>query len=373
MNTECALQTNIEKDRVCVAFLGVWTTKTANCSSPELPTSFPATASELIFDTSQLKQWDSRLLVVLLKVIDLAAAHSIAIDHSGLPQGLQQLLKLTRENKGQLNTEPVKPSGFLEDVGNMTINFYRASFEMAVFTGEIIKSYSRFFTGRARFLLSDFSYFFYDCGPKALPIVTLISFLVGIILAFVGAVQLKLFGADIFIANLVGLGMTREMGAMMAAIILAGRTGAAFAAQLGTMQVNEEIDALKTMGINPIDFLVLPRMTAMVLMMPLLAIWADFIGILGGFLIGCFTLDISVALYYEQTVKAVNLNHFAAGLIKAVFFGYMVAFCGCLRGMQCGRSASSVGRATTSAVVTAIVFIVMADSAFTFYFNLIGL
>jgi len=167
--------------------------------------------------------------------------------------------------------------------------------------------------------------------------------------------------------------MTREMGAMMAAIIMAGRTGASFAAQLGTMQVNEEIDALQTMGINPFDFLVLPRMTALIIMMPLLAIWADFIGILGGFLIGWFTLDISPILYYEQTIKAINLNHFSVGIIKAVIFGYLVAYCGCLKGMHCGRSADAVGKATTSAVVTAIVFIVMSDAAFTFLFNILGI
>jgi len=327
----------------------------------------------LCFNTDNLNEWDSRLLIELSRIIDLAESQAITVDNQGLPPGVRNLLQLTKQNKDKPSAaEKTTTPGFLADLGNHTLGFLRESQEMVIFTGEIILAYSRFFLGRARFLKEDFFYFLYDCGPQSLPIVTLISFLVGVILAFVGAVQLKMFGADIYIADLVGLGMTREMGAMMAAIILAGRTGAAFAAQLGTMQVNEEIDALKTMGISPMDFLVIPRMTALIMMMPLLALWADFIGILGGFFIGCLTLDISASLYYEQTIKAITLNHFSVGLIKAAVFGYLVAFCGCLKGIQCGRSASSVGKATTSAVVTAIVFIVMADAAFTFLFNIIG-
>ena len=244
---------------------------------------------------------------------------------------------------------------------------------MLAFTGDILLSYLRLFTGRARFLKRDFIYFFYDCGPQALPIVALIAFLVGFTLAFIGSVQLKLFGADIYVANLVGLTMAREMGPMMAAIIMAGRTGAAYAAQLGTMQVNEEIDALQTMGVNPLDFLVLPRMTALIIMMPLLAIFADFIGILGGFFIGSLSLHISPVLYYDQTVEAISINHFLVGIIKSIVFGYLVAFSGCIKGMHCGRSAGAVGIATTSAVVTAIVFIVITDAGFTFFFNLIGI
>ncbi len=373
MTTECALQTRLESNHLCFEFLGSWTTQTALCKSGVVPDILPSSVQHLSFNTENLLHWDSRFLVVISRILDIAASQSITIDDSGLPTGVRRLLKLTRKNQEKPKKKQTSQSGMLTSIGNSAIDFFQEFYKMLTFTGEVLQSYIRLFLGRARFLKSDFWYFLYDCGPGALPIVTLIAFLVGVILAFVGAVQLKMFGADIYVANLVGLGMTREMGAMMAAIILAGRTSAAFAAQLGTMQVNEEIDALQTMGIDPTDFLVLPRMSAMIIMMPLLALWADFIGILGGFFIGCVTLDISFALYYEQTVKGIHLNHFAVGLIKAVFFGYMVAFCGCLRGIQCGRSASSVGRATTSAVVTAIVFIVMSDAAFTFFFNIIGL
>ncbi|MFW6242138.1 MAG: MlaE family ABC transporter permease, partial [Thermodesulfobacteriota bacterium] len=239
--------------------------------------------------------------------------------------------------------------------------------------GQATLSMKRLVTGRARFRASDFLVLLQDCGPSALPIITLISVLVGLILAFVGAIQLEMFGAEIFVANLVGLGMAREMGAMMAAIIMAGRTGAAFAAQIGTMQVNEEVDALRTLGLSAVDFLVLPRLLAMGLLMPLLAIYADVMGILGGAIVGVGMLDISPAAYFQQTQESVPLHHFATGLIKSVFFGAIVALSGCMRGMRCGRSAMAVGGAATSAVVTAIVWIIVTDAAFTVLFNVVGL
>ena len=312
------------------------------------------------------------MLVVLTDIIQQASTQSIVVDENGLPEGVRNLLQLTRK---KVLTPPknTDDSGFFATIGEQSILFFEQAIQQLTFTGKIFQSYIRFYTGRARFLKRDMSYFLLDCGPLALPIVTLIAFLVGFTLAFIGAVQLQMFGADIFVANLVGLTMAREMGPMMAAIIMAGRTGAAFAAQLGTMQANEEVDALQTMGLNPFDFLVLPRMTALVVMMPMLAVWADFVGILGGFFIGVFSLDISPILYFEQTVNAIKLNHFMVGIIKSVFFGYIVAFCGCLKGMHCGRSADAVGKATTSAVVTSIVFIVIADAIFTFFFNLIGI
>jgi phospholipid/cholesterol/gamma-HCH transport system permease protein len=228
-------------------------------------------------------------------------------------------------------------------------------------------------TARARFQSRDLWVLVQECGAQALPIVSLISILVGLILAFVGAIQLQQFGAQIFVADLVAIAMTREMGAMMAAIIMAGRTGAAFAAQLGTMQVNEEIDALKTLGISPIDFLVLPRMIALILMLPLLAVYADVLGILGGMIVGIFMLDISPLLYWNQTLGAVALNDVLLGIGKSAVFGVLIALSGCLRGIQSGRSASAVGAAATSAVVTAIVLIVVFDGIFAVLSNVLGI
>ena len=196
--------------------------------------------------------------------------------------------------------------------------------------------------------------------------------LVGLILAFVGAIELKMFGAQIFVADVVGIGMVRIMGAIMTGIIMAGRTGASFAAQIGTMQVNEEIDALQTLGISPMEFLVLPRMVALIVMMPLLCLYADLMGIVGGIVVGTGMLDLSLTEYLNRTREAVTMTHLWIGLFHSAVFGVLVAMAGCLRGMQCGRSASAVGEATTSAVVTSIVAIVVATAVITFACQVAG-
>jgi phospholipid/cholesterol/gamma-HCH transport system permease protein len=260
----------------------------------------------------------------------------------------------------------------LRKVGQSVLALLEEGRSVLAFIGEIVVAAGRLAAGRARFPSKDFWGLVQDCGARALPIVSLISILVGLILAFVGAVQLKMFGAQIYVANLVGLGMAREMGAMMAAVIMAGRTGAAFAAQLGTMQVNEEIDALVTMGISPIEFLVLPRILALVLMMPLLCIYANLMGIAGGFIVGTGMLELPFKQYWVQTQNAVALNHFMVGIVKSAIFGVIVAMAGCLRGMQCGRSATAVGEAATRAVVTGIVYIIVADAAITIICDIIG-
>ena len=244
---------------------------------------------------------------------------------------------------------------------------------MVDFIGEAVLACLRCVVGAARFRRVDLVLFMQECGAQALGIVTLISFLIGLILAFMGAVQLRQFGAQIYVADLVGLGMTREMGAVMTGVIMAGRTGAAFAAQLGTMQVNEEIDALTTMGIPPMEFLVLPRMLALMLMMPLLCVYADLVGMGAGLLIGTGFLDMSLVEYVNETRQAVHLVDCGLGLFKSVVFGALVALAGCLRGMQSGRSAAAVGAAATSAVVTGIVWIIASDGLFAVLTERLGL
>ncbi len=334
----------------------------------------PTPPAHLSFDCKLLESWDSGLLTFLLNLLQFCNQQQVSVAIDGLPPGAQRLLALaTRvpERKGtrrQILGQPV-----LTQIGNVTIEMHRNWSELLAFLGETVFAVGNLLRGKARFRSSDLFYQIEGAGPSALAIITLISTLVGLILAFVGAVQLRLFGAQIFIADLVGLGMAREMGAMMTAIIMAGRTGAAYAAQLGTMQVNEEIDALKTMGISPIEFLVLPRLLALCLMMPLLCIYADFMGILGGAIVSAMMLDISFFEYYQQLQSAVPLQHFVIGVVKAGIFGVLVATSGCFRGMQCGRSASAVGFAATNAVVTSIVLIVVADAIVTVLCQILGL
>jgi len=329
---------------------------------------------QLAFDAQDLRSWDSSLLTFLTSIITSGVQAQLEIKREGLPEGVIKLLTLASavpEHKDSRKT--ATPAPLLERIGAGTLKAVATTLEMVSFLGETALAFARFFVGRARFRRLDLVLFLQECGAQALPIVSLISVLVGLILAFVGAVQLRLFGAQLYVADLVGIGMTREMGAMMSAIIMAGRTGAAYAAQLGTMQVNEEIDALETLGLSPVEFLVLPRTLALILMMPLLCIYADFMGILGGGLIGVAMLDLSPAAYFHQTKHAITLVHFCAGVVKSVVFGVIIALSGCMRGMQCGRSSAAVGFATTSAVVTAIVFIIVFDGVFAVIFDVLGI
>jgi phospholipid/cholesterol/gamma-HCH transport system permease protein len=230
------------------------------------------------------------------------------------------------------------------------------------FAGEVVLSLGRMLRGKAAFDWRLFWLTMEDCSARALPIVGLISFLTGLILAFVGAIQLRQFGAGIFVANLVAVAMNREMGAIMTGVIMAGRTGAAFAAQIGSMKVSEEIDALKTLAISPMDFLVSPRLAALFLMMPLLVLYADLIGILGGACVGIGILKITWVQYWNQTIGSFGISDVLTGLVKSAVFGGIVAMAGCQRGMQCGNNAAAVGNAATSAVVVAITWIVASDA-----------
>jgi phospholipid/cholesterol/gamma-HCH transport system permease protein len=329
---------------------------------------------QLTFDGANITEWDTGLLTWLNKVLAFCRARKITTDLTGLPEGVGRLIRLAhevppRKGTGKHDEEPP----LLARIGESTLATYRAIPAMLEFLGEVTLSIGRFFIGKAQYRRSDLLLIIQDVGPRSLGIVSLISFLVGLIVAYMGAVQLAQFGAQIFIANLVGLGMVREMGALMTGIIMAGRTGAAFAAQLGTMQVNEEIDAFKTLGIAPIDFLVLPRMLALILVMPLLVLYSDLVGILAGLMVSVMAFDISVFEYYQQTIRALDLRHIAVGLSKGTVYGILIAFAGCLRGMQCGRSAQAVGEATTSAVVTSIVMIVVAASVMTIIYQQIGI
>jgi phospholipid/cholesterol/gamma-HCH transport system permease protein len=317
---------------------------------------------KLAYEADGLEDWNSGLLTVLVEVEEACKAKEIEVDASGLPQGVRKLVALATavpERGG--GTSSGTPLHFLERFGGRWLDRYRSSQTAIGFIGEAVIAFGKLLIGRANFRRSDLVLYIQQCGAQALPIVALISVLIGMILAFVGSVQLKLFGAQIFVANLVSIAMVREMGAMMTAIIMAGRTGASFAAQLGTMQVNEEIDALRTLGIAPMEFLVLPRMLALIIMMPLLCIYANVIGIFGGYIVGVEMLGLSASQYIQQTLRWLNMSNLSLGLGKSIIFGVIIAICGCYAGLQSGRSAAAVGGAATAAVVTAIVWIIVAD------------
>jgi phospholipid/cholesterol/gamma-HCH transport system permease protein len=351
-------------DTLVVRFVGSWTIHAGRPVSTAVQQQLEAAprVRQLAFDTHDLTAWDTRLLTFLRQLIAQSAQRQIIVNQEGLPVGVQRLLALAAavpEREGAQRSG--QRLSWLARIGTTVLDSWQGSRDMLGFIGEAVVACGKLAVGKARFRGIDLALFLQECSAQALGIVTLISFLVGLILAFMGAVQLQQFGAQIYVADLVGLGMTREMGAIMTGVIIAGRTGAAFAAQLGTMQVNEEIDALITMGIPPMEFLVLPRMLALMLMMPLLCVYADMVGMLAGLLVGTGLLDLSLVEYINETRKAVDLVDCGVGLFKSVLFGALVALAGCLRGMQCGRSAAAVGAAATSAVVTGIVWIIATD------------
>jgi phospholipid/cholesterol/gamma-HCH transport system permease protein len=318
---------------------------------------------QISFEAEQLISWDSSILTFLVDLADRCQKKGLAMQTDGLPAGVQQLLSLARAVPKQENTKSSAPAqSFLDRVGEEAICFIRSTGELLTFIGATSLAFGSMLRGRAKFRPYDFKLFLEETGANAVPIISLISFLFGLILAFVGIMQLELFGAQIYVADLVAIAMVRVMGAVVVGIIMAGRTGAAFAAQLGTMQVNEEIDALKTLAISPVEFLVLPRMLALTLMMPFLTLYADLMGILGGALIGCTVYGINPVVFFNRVTTAVSLNDLFIGLFMGLVFGILVALSGCLRGIQCGRNASAVGDAATSAVVTSLVAIIIATA-----------
>jgi phospholipid/cholesterol/gamma-HCH transport system permease protein len=317
------------------------------------------------FEATELGGWDSALMVRILSLHELCQKANVEFRAATLPAGLAKLIALSQavpEKKDAARR--AESASFLQQVGESGLEAWTGSKAMLGFMGENVLALLKMARGKAQFRWADMLEVMQECGPRALGIVALINFLIGLILAFVGATELSKFGAAIYTADLVAVATVREMGCIMTGIILCGRTGAAFAAQLGTMKVNQEIEAFQTFGISPVEFLVLPRMLALILMMPLLCIFADLIAIAGGFLVSTLMLDVSPVLYLDRTVASITLTGFLLGIFKGSFFGVIVALTGCLRGMQCGTNAAAVGLATTSAVVTGITWIIASDGIF---------
>ena len=365
----------IGRDTVCVRLTGAWRLdeRLPSAEGIEQAVAQSPEVRRIVLDARGVPDWDTTLASFVLRLLRFGERRGLTVDRDGLPHGLNRLIALATAVPEKLLARPDQQAAWLARVGLAALAVGESGLAFLRFLGDAALAFVRFARGRANFRWIDLAGIIQACGPSALPIVSLISFLVGLILAFMGAVQLRSFGAQVYVADLVAIATTREMGCLMTGIIMAGRTGAAFAAQLGTMRVNEEIDALLTMGIPPMDFLVLPRLLALILMMPLLTIYSDVLAILGGAVVGLIALDVGAAQYLERTVHALALRDIALGIVKGTVFGVLVALSGCLRGMQAGRSAAAVGLAATSAVVTAIVLIVVMEGIFAVVLNALGL
>lgn len=314
------------------------------------------------FDTSALEDWDSSLVTFLYEGATLCDAHDVAFRTEALPNSLQRLVSLSQAVPEQETGDDGDDTGWVAHLGEQTLHLFDEFLSLVAFTGDVVQRMGGLLIGRSKLRWRDFGLVVQNTTSNALPIVTLISFLVGLILSFLGAVVLRRFGADYFVSYLVSYGMLRELGALMTAIIMAGRTGAAFAAELGSMKIAEEIDALKTLGLSPVDMLALPRVMGIVIAMPMLTVYANFIGILGGLSVAVTMLDISTVQFLTGLLTPVTLADGLVGIFKGGVYGVIIGLAGCWRGLETGNDASAVGNATTSAVVTGIILIVLANA-----------
>ncbi|MGN0834909.1 MAG: MlaE family ABC transporter permease [Candidatus Spyradosoma sp.] len=328
-------------------------------------------AGTLRFDCSALGRFDSSLLCYVVRCAALCSERGILLARETLPADVAKLLDLTLANRRPPDAEHGSDPAFTARVGRWGERIFRDADRAMSFFGETVVAVVRLLRGKARFRRRDVLYFIEECGVNALPIITLISFITGMILAYIGSMQLQQFGAVIYVASLIALAMTREMGVIMTSVIMCGRTGSAFAAQIGSMQASEEISALRVLGVNPVEYLVLPRLIALTLMLPLLTLYSDCVGMLGGlFVMG--SMDITPEQYWRQIVVTLNMKHVFSGVLKSFFFGFLVAWAGCHRGMAAGKSSLDVGGAATSAAVLGMVLIVIGDGVFAVLFNAMG-
>ncbi|MFT6051333.1 MAG: phospholipid/cholesterol/gamma-HCH transport system permease protein [Halioglobus sp.] len=334
---------------------------------------YASAAHQLTVNGAALGQWDSSFMAFLLQCHNYCKTENIAFNTQNLPDGAMKLLAVA--TAVETHHRPRKPSqSWLKTLSPRKIfkDTIAHLSESVGFIGDVGVALGKMVVGKANTRMIDFKTFCFQAGPEAFSIIGLTSVLVGMILAYLGAVQLQQFGAEVYVADLVVIGTLREMGVLMTAIVMAGRTGAAYAAQLGTMQTNEEIDAITTMGISPIEFLVVPRMLALVVIMPLLTIYADLLGIVGGGIVAG-GMGITPLQYINQGMTSISGTHIAVGLIKSVIFAMLIAIAGCRSGINSGRSSAAVGRAATQAVVTAIVYLIIADAAINIIFQQIGI
>ena len=354
---------------------GAWTTRTLGAVSTQLAAALAPSPPKVCFDLSDLSAMDSAGAWTLHRTRQALIAQGGAVTLQGASAKAEALLQTVARHDMAQTPEPAPPNPLIaltERLGRGAVDAALEARDLTAFLGHtnIVLAKSLLRPRRIRFtaLVSQME----QSGLNALPIVGLISFLVGLVLAYQGADQLSRFGAQIFTVNLVAIGVLREMGILLTAIIDAGRSGSAYTAQIGTMQVNEEIDALRTIGLDPMEVLVMPRVLGLVIVMPLLTFYADIMGILGGGVMVTMTLDMSATQFLRQLADSARIADFWVGIIKAPLFAFIIAIVGCFEGMRVSRSAESVGRQTTRAVVEAIFLVIVLDAIFSIFFSVIG-
>ncbi len=342
---------------------GIWRQATAAVSGVKVP--------NIVVDASAINYCDGAGIALLVQLRRLKSEAGGTLQIDGLRPEFAKLLNDSMPHShAEVNREQTR-GGLAEEIGEATVELWLDIHALIGFVGELTMGLAYAVVHPRRVRWRDALRVAEAAGVNALPIVALVSFLMGLIMAFQAAIPLRQFGAQLFIANLIGLSMLRELGPLMTAIILAGRSGSAFAAEIGTMKVREEIDALKTMGLDPVRFLIVTRVIAAVCMTPLLTIFADLCGLMGGSVV-MLSLGFPLITYFHQLQYAVSYGSLVGGLVKAFSFGILVAGIGCLRGLQTQSAASSVGESTTSAVVSGIILIAITDGIFSVVYYYLG-
>lgn len=361
-------------DREVFALGGDWIAQSG--SIPQFPPDCLAKSAAgrtIAFDTAGLGRWDTGLIEFLWDAKRTAASAGFRIDGSGLPESARKLLGLLPDKLAAPGSALRRGFRPLYELGGKTLGMLAELGSLTQLLATTTKGAALALTARARMRAVDLLANIRGAGPQALAIVGVVNFLVGAILAFVGAVQLRKFAADIFVADLVAIAVVREMAAVMTAIVMSGRTGAAYAARIATMRGNEELDALAVVGIPATDYIVLPSVLALAFTMPLLYLYGCFVGMLGGFAVSLAMLDITPAGYFHQTVAAVPLSQFIFGFSKTVAFAVMIGLTSCRIGLLAGRSAADVGVAATKAVVVGIVGVIAMDAVFAVIADIVGI
>ncbi|MCB2213680.1 MlaE family lipid ABC transporter permease subunit [bacterium] len=333
------------------------------------------TGSEtVVFDLAGLEEIDSAGLAVFHRLQSTLEHDNRRLEFENIPERVRQLFELSHfdEPSDEIETPP-PPKNELERIGLIALDTWQDMRSMLGYIGRVTLALIWSFKYPKKVRWGDVVRYVQETGANALPIVGLMSALVGLVIAFSSAIQLKQFGANIFIADLIGIGVSREIGPLMAAILLIARSGSAFAAEIGTQKISEEIDALTVMGLKPVPYLVIPRIIATLITLPLLTIFADFFGVAGGMVIAQFSLDVSPTIFVTRLGEAVSLWDISSGVMKSFFFAILIAGVGCYRGMETSGGAMGVGRSTTQSVVSGIFLLVIADSIFVVLFQYLGL
>jgi len=360
-----------------LALSGVWTGLSIGALPERLDALSASAELRLVVDAAQIEALDTAGAWILQKLLRRLQGEGAAVELRGLRPEFDKLFAAVGEHLVQMAGVPAalaiaRPSLF-ESVGRGSAAAVEQALAMLAFIGEYSVAFGRSFAHPARFRWRPILYNIRSAGFDALPIVGLLSFLLGIVVAYQGADQLKQYGANIFVADLVGLSMLREFAPLITAIIIAGRSGSAYAAQIGTMVVTEEIDAMRTIGIAPLELLVLPKIVALMIALPLLTVFADVLGVFGGMIMARAQLDVGYGEFADRFVKAVSVTAYLTGIAKAPVFAAIIATVGCFQGFRTAGGADSVGRQTTRSVVQSIFLVIIADALFSVAFSALDL